>query len=72
MSDPIDRATENVNDVLNEIGAPPAEVPATFDEACGYSFDNDTVETYQGPDGTGWECRRCGAEGWEVADDVAR
>ena len=47
----------------------PAATPETFDEGCGYSFDHDTVETYRGADGVGWECRRCGAEGWEPADE---
>lgn len=34
-------------------------------EECGYSFDHDEQITYDGPDGVGWTCRRCGAEGWE-------
>ena len=46
------------------------KAPATFDEGCGYSFDHDTVETYRGEDGVGWECRVCGADGWEPADAV--
>ncbi len=47
------------------------EVPETFEDGCGYSFDHDTVETYRGEDGIGWECRRCGAEGWEPAEQNA-
>lgn len=43
------------------------ETPETFEEGCGYSFDHDTVETYREEDGVGWECRRCGAEGWEAS-----
>jgi hypothetical protein len=46
------------------------ETPETFEEGCGYSFDHDTLETYRGADGVGWECRRCGTEGWEPADDT--
>jgi hypothetical protein len=51
------------------MAADDAEAPETFDEGCGYSFDHDIVEAYRGEDGIGWECRRCGAEGWEPAED---
>lgn len=37
---------------------------------CGFSFDHDEGTTYDGPDGYGWECRRCGAEGWEDAAPI--
>lgn len=36
--------------------------------ADGYP-EHDTRDTYNGPDGTAWECRRCGAEGWESAEE---
>jgi len=36
--------------------------------ADGYP-EHDAYDTYSGPDGTGWECRRCGAEGWEPAEE---
>lgn len=39
--------------------------PDENEEVCGETFDHDTVTTYDGPDGVQWECRRCGAEGWE-------
>jgi hypothetical protein len=45
-----------------------ADLPDDNELECGYSYDHDTVETYRGEDGIGWECRRCGAEGWEPAD----
>lgn len=35
------------------------------EDECGYVFDHDEVIDYEGPDGTQWHCRRCGAEGWE-------
>lgn len=38
------------------------------EDICGETYDHDTITTYEGPDGTQWECRRCGAEGWQDAD----
>lgn len=32
---------------------------------CGETIDHDEVITYDGPDGIGWRCRRCDAEGFE-------
>jgi hypothetical protein len=34
-------------------------------EVCGETFDHDETITYDGPDGLQWQCRRCGAEGFE-------
>lgn len=31
--------------------------------------EHDAVDTYSGEDGVQWECRRCGAEGWEPAEE---
>ena len=42
--------------------------PDEDEEICGETYDHEMI-TYDGPDGTGWECRRCGAEGWEPKDD---
>lgn len=55
---------------MTENGTPNVddETPETFERGCGVSFDHDTVDTYRGEDGVGWECRRCGAEGWEPAE----
>lgn len=36
-----------------------------FPTVCGYTFDHDTVITYEGSDGVQWYCRNCGAEGWD-------
>ncbi|MGA3562608.1 hypothetical protein [Melissospora conviva] len=33
----------------------------------GYPEHQEEV-TYQGADGVGWACRRCGAEGWEPSE----
>lgn len=42
--------------------------PRDVEEGCGFTWDHDTVETYRGPDGIGWECRECGVEGWKPAE----
>lgn len=42
---------------------------APDEDVCGYTFDHDTETTYEGDDGIQWICRRCGAEGWEDADE---
>lgn len=47
---------------------PSADEP---EEGCGYEYDHDEVETYRGEDGVGWECRRCGAEGFEPTEPTA-
>lgn len=39
------------------------------EEVCGETYDHDENITYEGADGVGWECRRCGAEGWEPRED---
>lgn len=36
---------------------------------CGESFDHDEEVTYEDGAGYQWTCRRCGAEGWEDADE---
>ncbi|MFY1686316.1 hypothetical protein [Plantactinospora sp. WMMB782] len=36
--------------------------------ADGYP-EHRTRDTYNGPDGVAWECTRCGAEGWEPAEE---
>lgn len=39
------------------------------DYACAGDYpEHDPVETYRGDDGVAWDCRRCGAEGWEPVD----
>lgn len=43
--------------------------PRDVEDGCGFVYDHTTVETYRGPDGIGWECRECDAEGWEPADE---
>ncbi|QKW15418.1 hypothetical protein [Verrucosispora sp. NA02020] len=46
------------------------DVPTTEDdEICinGYPEHDEDVH-YEGEDGVGWTCRRCGAEGWDPAD----
>jgi hypothetical protein len=40
-------------------------------DVCGETFDHDEVITYKSPDGVQWECRRCGAEGFEEAETVS-
>lgn len=43
-----------------------------YEMVCGVSFDHDERVIYDGPDGLQWECRRCGAEGFQErtpADD---
>lgn len=47
---------------------PPVDPPADED-VCGETYDHDTETTYEGDDGYGWMCRRCGAEGWEEPED---
>ncbi|GAA1978264.1 hypothetical protein [Kitasatospora viridis] len=32
---------------------------------CGDTYDHDTETTHSGPDGEGWRCVHCGAEGFE-------
>ncbi len=41
------------------------------DEDCidGYPEHDEDVH-YDEADGTAWTCRRCGAEGWEPAEDT--
>lgn len=36
-----------------------------FGDICGETYDHDITETYVSKDGRQWECRNCGAEGWE-------
>lgn len=36
---------------------------------CGQDVDHDEVVVDDGPDGTQWLCRRCGAEGWDDPAD---
>jgi hypothetical protein len=31
--------------------------------------EHDTRDTFVGEDGVQWECVRCGAEGWEPAEE---
>lgn len=55
----------------------PPDIEADAESGCGWEWDHTTRTTYEGPDGTQWECTECGAEGWEPAepqsdDDVAR
>lgn len=38
------------------------------EQECGAVYEHDTVETYNGPDGVQWMCRRCGAEGYEETE----
>ena len=41
------------------------------DSVCANGYpEHDTYDTYRGADGIGWECRRCGAEGWEPAEET--
>lgn len=35
---------------------------------CGETFDHDENITYSDPTVVQWECRRCGAEGWDYLD----
>ena len=35
------------------------------EDVCGYSYDHDLVTTYEDDEARYWECRECGAEGWE-------
>ena len=51
MEDPTMSVNESMSDMDQDV--------------CGESFDHDEVTTYDEDDGFGWECRRCGAEGWE-------
>lgn len=43
-----------------------------FDDECGFTYDHDAVTVSEDEDGYQWECRRCGAEGWEDAPSDAR
>jgi hypothetical protein len=52
---------------LSEIGEKLSE---DDEEICGDTYDHDTFDTYRGEDGVQWECRRCGAEGWEPAEEA--
>lgn len=39
------------------------------DEVCADGYpEHDAFDTYNGPDGVAWGCRRCGAEGWEPTE----
>jgi hypothetical protein len=38
------------------------------DDICGETIDHDEEVTYEGPDGIGWHCRRCDAEGFDEAE----
>lgn len=59
---PFDRGAAGVT-------APDSGEDETDEDVCGETYDHDTETVYDGPDGYQWTCRRCGAEGWEDADD---
>lgn len=42
------------------------------EDVCGLTYDHEERITYDGPDGLGWECLRCGAEGWEDRDEETK